>query len=155
MKKVISILATLALLMCLTPASLAEDAEYIPAPYQVADPTVSPAEYLAPVYYENENGPAIGVTLVGVIKADGLYFKDSNNNQQLDAFEDWRLPVEQRVADLIPQMTLDQRSGLINNDGSNNPRKTKISDVLDENGNVVLSNLIDIRERSDSLNIEN
>ena len=62
MKKIISILAALALVLGLAPA-FAEDS-YIPAPYDpnAVDPT---ATYLEPVFYENENGPTIGVTTVG------------------------------------------------------------------------------------------
>ena len=76
MKRIVSILATLALILSLAPAAFAEDS-YIPAPYDpnAVDPT---ATYLEPAFYENENGPTIGVTTVGVIVKDGLYFKDLN-----------------------------------------------------------------------------
>ena len=75
-----------AMLLSMVPACLAESgAEYIAAPYNAAevDPTVT---YLAPVYFVNEHGPTIGVTTDGGRKQDGLYFKDSKNNQQLDVF---------------------------------------------------------------------
>ena len=86
MKRIVSILATLALILSLAPAAFAEDS-YIPAPYDpnAVDPT---ATYLEPAFYENENGPTIGVTTVGVIVKDGLYFKDLNNNKELDPSED-------------------------------------------------------------------
>ena len=91
MKRFVSILAVLALVLSLSPAVFAEDS-YIPAPYDPneVDPTVT---YLEPVFYQNENGPTIGVTTVGVIVRDGLYFKDLNNNKALDPAEDWR-PVQ-------------------------------------------------------------
>lgn len=147
MKRIISIMATLALLLSLAPASLAQGtAEYIPAPYAVGDAQAGPTEYLAPVFYYNENGPTIGVTLVGVLHVDGLYFKDSDNDQELDAFEDWRLDTATRVADLLPKLTMEQRAGLIGNQMSCSPVATTIDDVLDESGNVILSQLINLTE---------
>ena len=47
------------------------------------------------------------------IQADGLYFKDLNKNGTLDVYEDWRAPVEDRVADLLGQMTLDEKAGTL------------------------------------------
>ncbi len=96
------------MLASVVPASLAEGgAEYIPAPYNAeeVDPTKT---YLEPVYYENENGPTIGVTTVGVIKQDGLYFKDLNNNHELDVFEDWRQDAETRAADMVTKIDPDR-----------------------------------------------
>lgn len=40
-------------------------------------------------------------------------FKDMNGNGQLDPWEDWRLPAEERAADLAPQLDVDQISGLM------------------------------------------
>ena len=53
---------------------------YIPAPY-TADASQAPTEYLAPVFYQNEDGPTISVVYNGVIVADGKYFRDTNNTQ--------------------------------------------------------------------------
>jgi hypothetical protein len=36
-----------------------------------------------------------------IIKVDGLAFKDLNGNGQLDAYEDWRRPIAERVDDLV------------------------------------------------------
>ena len=38
-------------------------------------------------------------------------FKDHNKNGVLDPYEDWRLPVDKRVADLLPRMTLEEKAG--------------------------------------------
>ena len=46
-------------------------------------------------------------------QVDGEWFKDMNGNGALDPYEDWRLPVEDRVADLTAQMTLDEKGGLL------------------------------------------
>lgn len=47
------------------------------------------------------------------IVVDGLYFKDLNKNGALDAYEDWRLPIEERAKDLISKMTLDEKTGAL------------------------------------------
>ena len=47
------------------------------------------------------------------IQTDGLYFKDLNGNGTLDVYEDWRQDVDARVADLLSQMTLDEKAGAL------------------------------------------
>lgn len=42
---------------------------------------------------------------------NGFSFRDLNKNGSLDAYEDSRLPVEPRVADLLSQMTLEEKAG--------------------------------------------
>lgn len=42
-----------------------------------------------------------------------LTFKDLNKNNRLDAYEDWRLPVEQRIGNLLGQMTLEEKVGML------------------------------------------
>lgn len=44
---------------------------------------------------------------------DGLTFRDLNHNGKLDIYEDPRQPVEARVADLLSQMTLEEKAGLL------------------------------------------
>ena len=144
MKRIISILLMAAMMLSLFGAALAEEAaapaaEYIPAP-AVAGPT----EYLNPVFYKNENGPTIGVVYTGVILVDGLYFKDSNNNQELDPYEDWRLPVEERVADILPRLTIAQRAGLVINQMMASPTAGTYEQALNEDGTVNMSQLITI-----------
>ncbi|PKN95244.1 MAG: beta-glucosidase [Chloroflexi bacterium HGW-Chloroflexi-6] len=64
--------------------------------------------------------------LSGCLKTEnGLTFRDLNKNGKLDVYEDPRLPVEARVEDLLGQMTLAEKAGLlfingavINEDGS-------------------------------------
>ena len=147
MKKLVSLVSTAALLMTLAPASLAESgAEYIAAPYTIEDTTKGPSEYLAPVFYENEGGPSIGVTLVGVIKEDGKYFKDSNNNKELDPFEDWRLDTAARAADLVAKMTVNQRLGLLANQLMATPTAKTAAEAKDENGNVLFDQLMTVTE---------
>jgi len=44
---------------------------------------------------------------------DNVEFRDLNHNGQLDPYEDARLPVETRVADLLAQMTVAEKAGLM------------------------------------------
>ena len=134
MKRIVSILATLALILSLAPAAFAEDS-YIPAPYDpnAVDPT---ATYLEPAFYENENGPTIGVTTVGVIVKDGLYFKDLNNNKELDPSEDWRLDAKTRAADLVSKMELADQAGFLFNALAITPNAPKLDMVKNEDGTI-------------------
>ena len=44
---------------------------------------------------------------------DGTAFRDLNKNGRLDPYEDPRRPVEERVKDLVSQMTLDEKAGMM------------------------------------------
>lgn len=57
--------------------------------------------------------PTITARSKPVLTLAGLQFKDANANGQLDPYEDWRLPVDQRVADLVGRMTLDEKAGMM------------------------------------------
>src|SRR5580692_5474842 len=57
--------------------------------------------------------------------ADGFSYRDLNKNGKLDVYEDRRQPIDARVNDLLGQMTLEEKAGLlfingarINDDGS-------------------------------------
>jgi beta-glucosidase len=50
---------------------------------------------------------------VQIIYQDGLPFKDLNKNGKLDAYEDWRLNVNDRAKDLASKMTIQQIAGLM------------------------------------------
>lgn len=110
---------------------------YIPAPYTVSSEEELTAEFLDPVFYENEDGPTIGVTLLGVIVQDGLYFRDLDNDQELDDFEDWRLDAETRAAALAAAMSDHQLAYQLLNVMAYSPKSTKTEDVVDENGEPV------------------
>ena len=57
--------------------------------------------------------PVIGARSKAILNVDGYRFRDANGNGRLDAYEDWRLGAEQRVADLLPRMTREQRAGMM------------------------------------------
>lgn len=68
------------------------------------------------VTIENMNGPTLGYSPtsgVAILKVKGLYFKDLNRNGKLDLYEDWRLPVDERIADLVSRMSIEQIAGLM------------------------------------------
>ena len=44
---------------------------------------------------------------------DGVTFRDLNKNGRLDPYEDPRVPIDERVEDLLGQMTLEEKAGLM------------------------------------------
>jgi beta-glucosidase len=57
--------------------------------------------------------PTLGTRTVKVLDVDGVRFKDLNKNGRLDTYEDWRKGVDARVDDLVSQMTLEEKAGLM------------------------------------------
>src|SRR5215207_10220834 len=64
----------------------------------------------------------------------GFTFRDLNKNGELDIYEDSRRPIDERVEDLLSQMTLEEKAGLmfhmiagVNPDGSLNPPRDGFS----------------------------
>ena len=57
--------------------------------------------------------PALGHRSALLLTVDGLTFKDLNKNGKLDPYEDWRLPAEARVADLVQRLSLEELAGLM------------------------------------------
>lgn len=68
------------------------------------------------VLVHNEGGKDIAYgkdSDVTLLEVDGYAFKDLNKNGILDAYEDWRLPMEERVKDLVKQMSIRDIAGLM------------------------------------------
>ena len=120
-----------------TPSETAIQDGYIPAPYTVSSEDELTAEFLDPVFYENEDGPTIGVTLLGVVVQDGKYFRDLDNDQELDDFEDWRLDAQTRAEAMAAALTDEQLTHQVANLMAYSPKSTKTADVVDENGEPV------------------
>lgn len=57
--------------------------------------------------------PQLEVRVKKLIDVDGRQFKDLNGNGVLDPYEDWRLSPAERAADLVAQMSLDEKVGLM------------------------------------------
>ena len=51
------------------------------------------------------------------VDADGTSFRDLNGNGELDPYEDPRLPVEERVDDLLARMTLEEKAAQLFHQG--------------------------------------
>lgn len=64
-------------------------------------------------YSQNTIQPQLGKRSVEILKVNNLEFKDLNKNKKLDKYEDWRLPNEVRIKDLIAQMTLEEKIGFM------------------------------------------
>ena len=63
-----------------------------------------------------ENGPTLGYSLnsgVLILEVDGLPFKDLDKDGELDAYEDWRLSVDERAKDLASQLSEEEIAGLM------------------------------------------
>jgi beta-glucosidase len=64
----------------------------------------------------NEGGATLGVGKgmeEHILYADGFAFKDLNRNGTLEPYEDWRLPIEERIADLTARMSVEEIAGLM------------------------------------------
>ena len=57
--------------------------------------------------------PVLGIRSAPLLTVDGLKFKDSNRNGRLDPYEDWRLTPTRRAAELLGQMTLEEKAGTL------------------------------------------
>ena len=68
------------------------------------------------IYVKNIGGKDIAYSKesgISILEVDGFVFKDLNGNGILDPYEDWRLPIEERIEDLSKQMTIEQIAGLM------------------------------------------
>ena len=99
---------TAAVALIVTPAIVVQAAGQAPAPAKPAAPaaqaTAAPAKPVAQ--------PRVEARKAQVITVAGLTFRDLNKNGTLDRYEDWRLPVDQRVADVVARMTVEEKAGL-------------------------------------------
>ena len=48
-----------------------------------------------------------------IVTEDGFAFRDLNKNGRLDPYEDSRRPIDERVEDLLSQMTLEEKAGMM------------------------------------------
>ncbi|MDD7740618.1 MAG: glycoside hydrolase family 3 N-terminal domain-containing protein [Fusicatenibacter sp.] len=64
-------------------------------------------------YFQNPNGPVIGVTAREPICVDGLYFRDINGDGVLSCAGDWRKSPKERAEALAKELSVDEKIGLI------------------------------------------
>lgn len=62
---------------------------------------------------EPEAPPEIESRVKGTLDVDGQNFRDLNDDGELDPYEDWRLAPAERVSNLVEQMTLEEKAGLM------------------------------------------
>ena len=48
-----------------------------------------------------------------IVEKEGVTFRDLNKNQQLDIYEDVRQPIEARIEDVLSQMNLAEKAGMM------------------------------------------
>lgn len=60
-----------------------------------------------------QNQPDVEVRSSELLHEGQLTFKDLNKNRQLDVYEAWRKPVAARIEDLVNQMTLEEKAGML------------------------------------------
>lgn len=73
--------------------------------------------------------PQLENRAVDLIYENQLNFKDLNKNKKLDVYEDWRQPLDKRVADLVSQMTLEEKVGMLLINTLNAGEKGKMTDA--------------------------
>lgn len=62
---------------------------------------------------QNPIQPKLGYRTAKILKKNNLSFKDLNQNGKIDKYEDWRLPLETRVQDLVSKMTIEEKVGFM------------------------------------------
>ncbi|WP_338452699.1 glycoside hydrolase family 3 N-terminal domain-containing protein [Niallia oryzisoli] len=69
--------------------------------------------FVIPLVNAENVHPKVLARVKETLTVNGKVFKDLNSNGNLDDYENWELPVEKRVADLISKMTLEEKAGLM------------------------------------------
>lgn len=64
-------------------------------------------------YYQNPNGPKIGVASQNIIEKDGLYFRDINGDGSLNTYKDWRNTPAERAQALANDLPVQEKIGLL------------------------------------------
>ncbi|MBA2961406.1 glycoside hydrolase family 3 protein [Ramlibacter sp. MAH-25] len=57
--------------------------------------------------------PAVQARVKPLLQLGPFSYRDLNNNGKVDQYENWRLPVDVRVKDLVRQMTLAEKAGML------------------------------------------
>jgi beta-glucosidase len=65
---------------------------------------------------------------------DGVEYRDLNKNGHMDPYEDSRIPIEERINDLLSQMTLEEKAGMLFINGAAVNADSSIEDKPDTPG---------------------
>ena len=57
--------------------------------------------------------PKMEFRVKGTLTVNGKQFKDLNGNGKLDPYENWQLSDDERVQNLVSQMTLEEKAGML------------------------------------------
>ncbi len=79
----------------------------------------------------NTHRPTVEARSVDLLYDDGLPFKDLNKNGRIDVYEDWRQPIAARVADLLSQMGLEEKAGMLMIDQLNADKGGQVPEFAD------------------------
>ena len=79
----------------------------------------------------NGTRPSVEARSIELLYDEGLPFRDLNKNGEIDTYEDWRQPVEARVADLLSQMTLEEKAGMLMIDQLNADGGGRVPELAD------------------------
>lgn len=90
--------------LCIVPVDAGTDAGI--------DPCTVPVYSAQPIIGLDDAGTRTKLTV------NGLTFKDNNGNGKLDPFEDWRLPEICRARNLVTEMTVPEKIGLMGEGGT-------------------------------------
>ena len=73
--------------------------------------------YLLGTNFKYKRNTSINLASLGsgapTLKFDEFPFRDLNKNGRLDPYEDSRLPIDERVEDLLSQMTIEEKAGMM------------------------------------------
>jgi beta-glucosidase len=72
--------------------------------------------------------PEIETRAIDLIHLDQYKFRDLNKNNKLDIYEDWRQSLDNRIEDLLSQMTLDEKVGMLLINSLNAEEYGRVSD---------------------------
>lgn len=101
MKRRISLVLAFVMLFAMAAPSLAEE----------ASPILESASGFYYIEAEGERPRLSAASQDKFMQVDGEWFKDLNGNGALDVYEDWRASDNDRAADLVSKMTLDEKVG--------------------------------------------
>jgi hypothetical protein len=65
---------------------------------------------------------------------DGVEYRDLNKNGRMDPYEDPRIPIEERIDDLLSQMTIEEKAGMLFINGAAVNADGSIEDNPDQPG---------------------
>ncbi|WP_049790039.1 glycoside hydrolase family 3 N-terminal domain-containing protein [Paenibacillus sp. JDR-2] len=73
--------------------------------------------------------PVISSHVKEILTIEGKKYRDLNGNGQLDIYENWEKPTAERVADLIPRMSVAEKAGLMQI--TSNPNAANVNDFIE------------------------